>query len=48
MGQAAGVLLVAQQQGAHHRRQGQGDDAGNDHRAGQGQGELLEQGPGDR
>ncbi|MCY1285977.1 hypothetical protein D9M70_349350 [compost metagenome] len=43
MRQAAGVLVVAQQARAHHRRQGQGDDAGDDHRAGQGEGELLEQ-----
>ncbi len=44
MRQARGILLVAQQARAHHRRQGQGDDPGNDHRAGQGEGELLEQG----
>ncbi|MCY1498909.1 hypothetical protein D9M68_329070 [compost metagenome] len=41
--EAAGVLVVAQQPGAHHRRQGQGNDAGDDHRACQGQGELTEQ-----
>ncbi|MNV07923.1 hypothetical protein D3C71_983770 [compost metagenome] len=46
MGQAAGVLVVTQQKRTHHRRQGQGDDTGNHHRAGQGQGELLEQRPG--
>ncbi len=47
MRQARGILLVAQQARAHHRRQGQGDDPGNDHRAGQGEGELLEQGAGE-
>ena len=46
MGQARGVFLVAQQHRAHHRRQGQGDDAGDHHGTGQGQGKLLEQGAG--
>ncbi|MNN70772.1 hypothetical protein D3C81_1866480 [compost metagenome] len=47
MGQATGILLPTQQQGTHHRRQGQGDDARDDHRPCQGQGELLEQGAGE-
>ena len=47
VGQTRRVFIMAQQQRAHHRRQGQGDNAGNDHRPGQGQGELLEQRPGE-
>ncbi len=43
MRQAAGVLIVAQQARAHHRRQRQRHYPGDDHRAGQGEGELLEQ-----
>ena len=47
MGQPAGIVLPTQQQGTHHRRQGKGDDARDDHRPCQGQGELLEQGAGE-
>ena len=46
VGQPGRVRVVAQEQGAHHGRQGQGDDAGDHHGARQGQGELLEQRPG--
>ncbi|MNZ96533.1 hypothetical protein D3C78_1157300 [compost metagenome] len=45
MGKPRRVFIVAQEHGAHHRRQGQGHDPRNHHGAGQGQGELLEQCP---
>ena len=38
---------MAQQLRAHHRRQGQRDEAGDDHRAGQREGEFAKQGAGD-
>ena len=47
LGQSGRGAVRAQQMGAHHRREGQRDDAGDDHRAGQGEGELLEQHAGD-
>ena len=45
--EAAAQHLPAQQQRAHHRRQRDRDDAGNDHRTRQGESELAEQRPGD-
>jgi len=44
--EAAALLLVAQELGAHHRRQGQRDHRRHRHSAGQGEAELAEQSDG--